>query len=143
MQLPFYVALVVIIGQYWRSPKSGDRLIATSILLFWAYYLLSSGVHENHLAMAAFMVFALDLSTARARSVAIATTLAFNVNLLAFYWSPLVPVVLPDGVLFAMRAAACVVNLALGLWAIWYSIALLRRRDDGGGAGGAAGPGRP
>jgi hypothetical protein len=89
------LTLLTIIGfwaalrAYW---KSGDRSVEAwlrySLAGYLVYFLVSAGVHENHLFLASLLAIALAWQHRRWWWTAAALAVAANLNLLAFYgWS--------------------------------------------------------
>ena len=89
------LTLLTIIGfgtalrAYW---KSGDRSVEAwlrySLVGYLVYFLVSAGVHENHLFLASLLAIALAWHHRRWWWTAVTIAVAANLNLLAFYgWS--------------------------------------------------------
>src|SRR5258706_9591036 len=78
----FYVALLLAALCIGNDRK---RVLLLSIGAFWSYVTLSTGVHENHLAVAVFVSFFAVATDRSAWPVAVITAILFNFNLLLFY----------------------------------------------------------
>jgi hypothetical protein len=89
------LTLLTVIGfwaalrAYW---KSGDRSVEAwlrySLVGYLAYFLVSAGVHENHLFLGSLLAIALAWQHRRWWWIAATIAVAANLNLLAFYgWS--------------------------------------------------------
>jgi hypothetical protein len=80
------IGFVSALRSYW---KSGDRSIegwlSYSLVGYLVYFLISAGVHENHLFLGSLVAIALTWQNGRWWWVAATVALAANLNLLAFY----------------------------------------------------------
>jgi len=77
----YLVALLVFL----RRPKSFENLVRFAILGYLAYFTFNLGVHENHLFLAAFLVFVLCWLNPHDVYVTIIIALMANINLFLFY----------------------------------------------------------
>ena len=77
----YLVALLVFL----RRPKSFENLVRFAILGYLAYFTFNLGVHENHLFLAAFLVFILYWLNPRDFYVTLIIVLMANINLFLFY----------------------------------------------------------
>lgn len=48
----FFLISALLLTQLWRSPKQLEQLLYTSIGIIFTYFMVFTGVHENHLFMA-------------------------------------------------------------------------------------------
>ena len=81
-KLLFLAAFVAILVAYWRQPKTYPNLLLYSTLAFLAAWLLSAGMHENHVYVAQVLALLLGWFDRRFVGVAAYWSLAANLNLL-------------------------------------------------------------
>ena len=81
-KLLFLAAFAAILVAYWRRPKTYPNLLLYSTLAFLAAWLLSAGMHENHVYVAQVLALLLGWFDRRFVGVAVYWSLAANLNLL-------------------------------------------------------------
>jgi hypothetical protein len=86
------LTLLTIIGfgtalrAYWKSrDRSVEAWLRYSLAGYLVYFLVSAGVHENHLFLGSLLAMALAWQNARWWWTAVVLALAANLNLVAFY----------------------------------------------------------
>jgi hypothetical protein len=81
----FYAGYCVVLVSYARRGRSFEDFVLYSLLGFLAYFILNTGVHENHLFVAAILSIVLFLIDGGYAYHAAFWSLAANVNLILFY----------------------------------------------------------
>ena len=81
-KLLFLAAYLAILVAYWRRPKTFVNLLLWSTLAFLAAWLLSAGMHENHVYVAQVLALLLAWFDRRFVGTAAFWSLAANLNLL-------------------------------------------------------------
>ncbi len=84
-RLLFWGTFATAILVYSRREKTFEHLMRWSLLGYLSYFMLNTGVHENHLIMAVLLSSVLFWMNAEYRWLLLWVTLAGNLNLLVFY----------------------------------------------------------
>jgi hypothetical protein len=85
IRVPFYVAFAALIWRTWRTKPGFQSTMIYAMAGYVTYFMLNTGVHENHLFIAVLMaVYLFSLSLVPVE-VAIWLVLVLNVNLYLFY----------------------------------------------------------
>jgi hypothetical protein len=120
------IGFVTALRAYW---KSGDRSVESwlkySLVGYLVYFLISAGVHENHLFLGSLLAIALAWQNGRWWWVAATVALAANLNLVAFYgWTGFVTRRMFAGLDVTVWLA---VGLSAALGTIAFALGRLRR----------------
>src|SRR5438067_202082 len=81
----FYLSYLAILVAFARQPKTFARLLVYSILGYMAYFVLNTGVHENHLFLVCCLGWMLVFFEADQLTRCINLSIAANANLFLFY----------------------------------------------------------
>jgi len=81
-KLLFLLAYAAILVAYWRRPKTFANLLLWSTIAFLAAWLLSAGMHENHVYVAQVLALLLAWFDRRHVLTAVFWSVAANLNLL-------------------------------------------------------------
>jgi hypothetical protein len=81
----FVIAYLTVLVTFLRRENSFGRLLLFSLTGYLAYFVLSTGVHENHLFIACILGILLYRADRACLGIAAAVALAANLNLLVFY----------------------------------------------------------
>jgi hypothetical protein len=84
-RLLFYATFAIAILAYSKREKTFEQLVHWSLLGYLSYFMLNTGVHENHLFIAVLLSIVLFWTNAEHRWLMLLVTLASNLNLLVFY----------------------------------------------------------
>lgn len=84
VQIPFYSLLIFFSIKFFLTVKD-PNLASYLIYANWLYFMVNTGVHENHLFMALLLCFLLPLKHKEYIKLLLLTSLSFNLNLIAFY----------------------------------------------------------
>jgi hypothetical protein len=124
LRLPFVLAYGAVFVSAWRRPPEFSRLLSHALVGYLAYFMLATGVHENHLFVAVLLAAVLAAPD-RSRSAFLTWASVFNVNLWVFYGAAgRAPMGRVLGLDLALPLAA------LNLWL--FALALLALRDEPG-----------
>jgi hypothetical protein len=84
-KLLFYGTFATALLVYSRREKTFEQLVRWSLLGYLSYFMLNTGVHENHLSIAVLLSSVLFWMNAERGWLLLWVTLASNLNLLLFY----------------------------------------------------------
>jgi hypothetical protein len=80
------ICYAIVVSRYWKSrDPAPSALLRFSIAGYLVYFLCSTGVHENHLFLAALLAVLLAWQEQARGWIAVILVAAANLNLLAFY----------------------------------------------------------
>jgi hypothetical protein len=85
MRILFLAVYGSIVALFWRRARTFEAYVLFSFVGYLAYFILNTGVHENHLFYGALLAVVLWLTERRYWLHALVCCLAANVNLILFY----------------------------------------------------------
>jgi hypothetical protein len=81
----FLLAYLSTLVAFIRAEKSFVNLLRFSTIGYFCYFMLSAGVHENHLFLPSILVMGLAAMDSRYQPAALCIVLLANLNLVLFY----------------------------------------------------------
>jgi uncharacterized membrane-anchored protein YitT (DUF2179 family) len=119
-----------------------EKVLLSAVGAAWAYFVISTGVHENHLAVGVFVSFYLVSRNGEFWAVAAMTSVLFNVNLILLYWTvvPRSAAAIDLAALAAVCSFVWLLTVCIrGTWrcitpAIFIGVESLRRRTAAAGS---------
>jgi len=109
-----FMYLVMLVGAI-RAGNDRSKILLLAVGAFWSYAMLSTGVHENHLAVAVMAAIYLAMCDRKLWPIAAMTAAMFNFNLLLFY----VPTTFID-ITDVPYAIGAIVSILGYLWVVAY-----------------------
>jgi hypothetical protein len=85
LRVPFLLAYGAVLVSLWRRETSFPRLVQHALVGYLTYFMLATGVHENHLFVAVVLAAVLALRAGDGGRAFVIWASVFNVNLWAFY----------------------------------------------------------
>ena len=85
LRLPFVLCYATVFVLLWRRGAQFTSVLQHALVGYLTYFMLATGVHENHLFVAVVLAAVLALHTADGRRAFVIWASVFNVNLWAFY----------------------------------------------------------
>ena len=87
VKIPYMSMVALLLCVFYSKQKDLKSFLIFSIAIFWTYFVLSPGVHENHLFIALLLAFFLQHFAPSVLSclLLILTILVFNLNLIFIY----------------------------------------------------------
>jgi hypothetical protein len=115
LRLPFVLGYAAVFVSLWRREPRFPVLVRHAFVGFLTYFMLATGVHENHLFVAVVMAAVLALCADDGGRVFLVWASVFNVNLWLFYGTT---GQLPMSRVLGIDLALPVAALNLGLFAL-------------------------
>lgn len=84
-KLIFSAVYILILVSFSRREKSFENLLLFALLGYLSYFMLNTGVHENHLFLAPILSLSLYWVDRKYKAVGLALALFANINLVIFY----------------------------------------------------------
>ena len=85
LKVSLLLVFVITLGVFLRRKANAENLLLSLVTVYFAYYILNTGVHENHLFIAAVLALVLAGLHERYLSLALVLNLINIINLLLFY----------------------------------------------------------
>jgi len=83
-QLVFYLVFIITVLVFFKRDKSFENLVLFSLLGYWAYFTLNTGVHENHLFIGMILSIVLFWLNKKHLLTMLTLILISNLNLIVF-----------------------------------------------------------
>ena len=83
-RLPFVAAYLFCLYSVWRNPLSPVRTVMGCLMGYLCYFMLATGVHENHLFVGVLLALYLFATSHVSLEITASLALIMNANLMAF-----------------------------------------------------------